>query len=409
MIRFLAITLFLFCCIIEISFSQGNFREGYVISLERDTLFGSVDYRGKSAYRICVFKEKNSKNVISYKPDQIWGYGFNNDKYFESKKSMDRTGDVLFYEVIVKGLVSLFRWEDTFFIEKRDDDLYSLTNDKKEVFIDNKRVLINSNKYIGTLNLVLNDCEEVRESIQKANLRERSLAELVESYNKCKRSEFTVFKNQKPWLKIRGGLSWGMSFSQVNFSDTDFTNSFLEGDSKTSKIMFAGVSLNVSSPRISERFSFLSEVIYNKVNYYSFTLVERAYSANRDYVTIELSQLKVPIGFRYTFLQKKLSPYIDFGVSGTFHLSNSSRWIHETESGNSVNTTLMNNVVPVKAYQLGLWAGFGIVKPISKKFDGMVGFRYEATDGLTKRAMPQNHEPSSIITNYHFVLGIKLK
>jgi hypothetical protein len=69
-----------------------------------------------------------------------------------------------------------------------------------------------------------------------------------------------------------------------------------------------GISLDVLSPRFSERISLHGDFLYLTSKYYNYSLFDNGFSAKRDYVTIELQQFKIPIGFRYTFPKRNFTP-----------------------------------------------------------------------------------------------------
>src|SRR5690606_36922518 len=85
------------------------------------------------------------------------------------------------------------------------------------------------------------------------------------------------------------------------------------------------------SPRISERFSFLVSALYSAPKYHSYTEILYLGATTMHWVDIELSHIKVPMGFRYTFPTRTITPYINVGLSTTFHLDSKSHWIERWE------------------------------------------------------------------------------
>jgi hypothetical protein len=67
--------------------AQGDFRKGYIITQERDSITGFVDYRfDKFASQQCVFKRTKKSSKEKYSPNQLYAYGFIGDKRFVSQK-----------------------------------------------------------------------------------------------------------------------------------------------------------------------------------------------------------------------------------------------------------------------------------------------------------------------------------
>lgn len=404
------IVLIISVCIAEFSFSQTDYRSGYVITNARDTLFGLVDYReGVKAYQSCDFKNSKEQTSITYEPGDIIGYGFENDKIFESREILikDQPSRIVFFEVIVRGLASLYKFEEMYFVNKSDSGLHVLNNEIKEVFIDGKRVLKRTNQHIGTLNIFLFDCAEIRARIQKIRLDEKELTNLIEDYNGCKGISSTTFKAKKPWVKVIVGVEGGINISKLNF-DTSPGYEHLTGDFEVSNSPMIGVSLDILSPRISERISFHGDILYLTSRYYNYSVFNNSFSSNRNYVTVELQQIKIPIGFRYTFPKRNFTPYFNMGISSTIHLSSNSKWVQELES-NSVVLTYNNEALTIKQNQLGLWGGLGVLKSINNKLMAFIELRYEQTDGISHNSFDIQADLKSKISNFQVIIGIRTK
>ena len=101
-------------CLSMCSFAQKNPVAGYIITLQGDTINGTIDFlsRGKSALA-CLFKADNEDEYTSYLPTQILGYRLaNNGVYFVSRKfPVDDKERWIFAEYILQGSVSLYRYE----------------------------------------------------------------------------------------------------------------------------------------------------------------------------------------------------------------------------------------------------------------------------------------------------------
>lgn len=393
----------------ELAFSQTDFRKGYLITNDRDTLFGMVDYReGNRSYYTCDFRNSKDGNAVSYEPADISGYGFENDKFFQSKevKLKERPSSIVFLEAIVKSdLVSLYEYESTYFIEKEKSGAMPLINETEEVTINGQKALKNSNQHVATLSMLLFDCPEIRGRIQNARLTEKYLSRLVEDYNRFKGKSSTTYKAQKSWARATIGLTTGLNISQLSFKHY-VGYEYLTGDFEVSNSPIFGISLNLASPRISERISFRSDVLYLESDYYKYSESTFSTSIKRNYVTIELQSLKIPIGFQYTFPNKKFTPYLNVGISGTKHLSSDSEWIQEVE-GIGGKESFTAEALEIKKGQLGIWGGFGITTSISKKLNTFLELRYEHTDGVSQSVIHGQKALQSDITNIQLFIGIR--
>ena len=202
----------LFISLSQLIFGQTDFRPGYVVTHDADTLHGLVDYNeGPNAYRICTFKTSKDDQSITYKPDQISSYGFVGDKLFTSRQITmpDKTSEHVFLEVILKGLVSLYKFNTIFWIDKAGQQLSYLTNESELTTIEGQRFARSSNQHIATLNMFLFDCIELRPRIERIQLHERQLSKLVHDYNKCQGVAVVNYKIKKPWTKFTAGLTSG--------------------------------------------------------------------------------------------------------------------------------------------------------------------------------------------------------
>lgn len=396
-------------CIAKIGLSQTDYRNGFIITNAGDTLFGLVDYRvGAKAYQSCDFKSSKDQTVVTYEPNNIVGYGFENDKTFQSRMITikDQPSKVVFLEILVSGLVSLYKLENTFFIEKEHDGLQQLVNETKIVSINGRDVIKKSNQYIGTLNILLFDCLEVKTKVQKVKLDEKSLTILIEDYNRCKGVVSISFKAKKPWTKTIVGITTGLNISQLNFG-YNLGYKHLIGDFEVSKSPTAGISLDILSPRLSEKISLHGDLLYLNSTYYNYTQYNESYSIERNYVTIELQQLKIPIGIRYSFPQRKFTPYFNVGIASTIHISSVSKWLQEVESNSVVNTNEYE-ALSLKNKQFGLWGGAGIFKPIvNNKLIAFIELRYEQTDGIAP--FYGSLTVDSKISNFQIFVGIRTK
>ena len=82
------IILFAIMAIISVvAMAQQNLRDGYVITLQGDTLQGVIDFRTASMNtKRCVFKQNGATEFKTYLPGEIDGYRFiNNGIYYVSK------------------------------------------------------------------------------------------------------------------------------------------------------------------------------------------------------------------------------------------------------------------------------------------------------------------------------------
>jgi len=117
-----------FLVIIQHLTAQTDFRDGFIVKLNMDTVYGQVDYRGDAlSAKVCKFKNNLITKVEEYSPYDIAGYGFIDGKNYVTK-TLDMGEEIkilqqkYFVEFLVKGLVNLYFYRDDkdhYFIEKQ--------------------------------------------------------------------------------------------------------------------------------------------------------------------------------------------------------------------------------------------------------------------------------------------------
>jgi hypothetical protein len=396
----------------NLCFSQSDFRKGYIITNKQDTVFGLINYKENTrAHKYCDFKESETKHITTYEPDQIAGYGFVGDSFFESRTidEQDKSLKRAFLEVLVKGQASLYKLNGVYWIEKDGHGFHKLTNETIETeTVEGRTVARSTNKHIATLNTLFFDCEELRSRIKNASLTAKSLSTITEEYNKCKGSPGKVFKANKHWIKASIGVAGGLNASRLAIKTTSRDHEQLTGTFETTFSPIVGLPFDLSSPRITERLSFNGAVFYSNSKYNRSTSIDERNYSETNYINIEIKELKIPFGMRYTFQIGKLRPYGMIGVSTTIHLNSNSIWIREITTYDVVKKFVQEPLL-IKENQFGFWGGAGIERPMGKKLNAFIELRYEITNGITPFMIDVNNTLESRITNFQILLGIKTR
>ncbi|WP_185154523.1 outer membrane beta-barrel protein [Fulvivirga sp. M361] len=345
-----------------------------MITLENDTIQGQLDYRSNSKnYESCIFKGEQGRT--EYYPNQILGFGYNNDKFFSAQRIKDS-----FVEVLVIGEISLYRSRGKYHIMK-DTSFFDLESIIEKVEINGKIGTKENNRWRGITSYLISDCLSNSNSIvSKLSLDEKNLTRLIVKYNKCRGAEYTEYKISKPWTKFDIGVTLGLSKSEIT---TDGSGSFSYLDNSYNSIdPSIGVLIAISSPRITEKIALQGELHFLKSNYSS--LVELKGSSTQFHDTfIDLTTLSIPLSLKYSFPEKKCGIYLQGGINYDHHLSSNTRLLSEQVSGNIVNTFPETTAFEVNDNQIGYWGGIGILKTY-KKLKGSVTIRYFQMSALNK-------------------------
>jgi hypothetical protein len=357
------------------AFGQNDFRSGFIITLESDTIQGQVDYRSNSKnYASCIFKSE--QGVSEYYPNQISGFGYINDRFFSSQII-----ESSFVEVLVRGEISLYKSRDMYHV-KKDTLLYDLVSTVEKVEIDRQVGMREKSRWRGILSYLVSDCLKNSNSLT-AEIRfdEEALTQLVVKYNKCSGQEFLEYKVSKPWVKFDFGATIGVSGSEIRRNDRASTYPFL-ADSYNSIDPTIGLITTISSPRITEKIAFQGEIHFLKSDYSSLVELKQPFNQYHD-IFIDLTTLSFPLSIMYSFPEKKYGFYIQAGINYDYHLSADIRLLSEQVDGNVINTFSERSVFDINNHQIGYWGGIGILKAY-QRFRGSLAIRYHQMSALIR-------------------------
>jgi hypothetical protein len=217
--------------IINLSFSvcigQRDFRHGYIITNNHDTLYGYINLKANyQNSRQCEFQRDIGAEAKTFFPNDIFGYKIENNKYYISKEvNLNGNNEKVFLEFLLDGIVDLFYLKELhgeyYFIEKLGI-LYQLSNETRQVVENNIVHEINSYQYIRILKLLFQDSPTTLKKVETTPFSYKPLIGISKSYHNdiCKDQacvDYTKSTNSNIWLETNLGLnfSWG-SFKSAN-------------------------------------------------------------------------------------------------------------------------------------------------------------------------------------------------
>jgi len=315
---------FLFCIVIKIQ-AQSDFIPGYIITNDFETIEGHVDYRGEIRNsNICSFKVNKDSEVIDYMPGDIFGYRYNNGKYYISKEiPFGDTTEIVFLEYIVDGIANLYYYREAngvhYYIEKDDIRLTELTNDLKYYQINGEKEISRpTQRYIGVLRAALSDCNEIQPDIDKAKFTHKSLAVIVEDYHNfvCQEGDVCInYQKELERTEFGIGITLGGQSGTLSYVDQKGWFEGVYSDFKNTSGFYPvfGLSLEIMSPRISNRITFNTNIEFGKVEYSgkSEENIGTMVIYNEMYKTSTF--LTGTIIINYNFPTGKIKPFIGIG------------------------------------------------------------------------------------------------
>ena len=272
--------------------AQTDFRPGYVIKLNKDTVRGEIYYRGDELMsEVCSFKINNKEKEIKYSPNDLVEYRFNKDKYFISKQV---NGKRVFLEFLIKGRINIYyfrddKGDDHYFIEKQGREMTELPYEEGIRYRNDTPYFYTSTKHIGILNFYLKDVPEFQPRIaQMVKFDHKILVKLAEDYHNkvCKDTSCIIFEKSIPWIKINLELTGGAVYypNSVYIDKNNFQ---------------AGILAHLWIPRVNEKLYFRTGVIYSTLK--SDSVKEAIY--------------KFPIQIEYIYPKGIVRPKLAFGIS----------------------------------------------------------------------------------------------
>lgn len=336
-------------------YAQSNYKEGYVITLENDTIYGWIDFRMDHINSVlCKFKERITEPEKVYHPGEIDAYRFINEgKYYVSRTvEIDSIEKKVFLEYLVQGMMNLYYLPDGngyYFFENKDGSLDAITKKPDEI-IDNSKLKVD-NRYKGMLAYVFRDCPPLSVESSDAGFDRKSMIDYTKSYHDqmCSSGEkCIIFENdyKKKFTKFDFSFFSGFEFNEIKL--LQIYDIYPPKMISFSPVIGAG--LNISSPRFMKSLNFIFDVTLSKI-------VGACDFTHSYYVTFSqfnFSAIKSNMcgGLEYIYHKGKIRPAINAGISYS-HLYN----IKSTIRNNSQAYT--NLILPPK-YSTGIKTGLGV-------------------------------------------------
>jgi hypothetical protein len=323
--------------------AQTDFRNGYYITHENDTVFGLVDYRGEVRNsQTCVYKKNDVDEPLKFNPAEIKAYRFNDGKFYISK--LINTGDeenTVFLEFLVNGITNLYFFRDVnnylYFLEDKKGNMLELSNKTITEEVEGKgEIQRNSNKYIGILRATFADCQEIQPQINNVGLGHKSLIEITKNYHNyvCDTEECIVYEKKVPSAKVRFAPVLKTGVANFHFDKGIFSNYTFDPE-----VYFGvGFLMNTVFPGINEKLSFEAELDLNKYNFHG-SYQEQNGSITEIYnVYLDLLSLQPTLSVKYTFPTGKIRPTVAIGTYADIFAGNDQKIVTVKQHQDTVYT-----------------------------------------------------------------------
>lgn len=336
MIKKINIIILLICFSIA-SYSQNKFKEGYIITLQNDTVWGVIDLKkeNKNAV-ICFYKTSaDDNNIVEYKPGDINAFRIDANRMFYVSKNItiNNQSQLVFTQFLVEGMMDLYYYRDKkldyYFFE--DEDLNVTEISTKLDYFESIKIK-RDRDYINKLNYVFRKQPELGKYIRGENVKGEQLKDddkiihlnrtnmimLTQEYHKracttgeeCSVFEYDYAKYY-PNFKLKPYV--GMQYFSYAWTDPELSDN---------KYLYPtiGLQASVSIPAITPSLSLLIDGALSRIASRDEKSQDNGYYAHYDFSSL-ITQWKV--GLEYKYIKSQIQPFVQGGVASAFLFSTS--------------------------------------------------------------------------------------
>ncbi len=348
------------------SFSQSNFKKGYIITNKNDTVFGLIDFRTDHTNSLlCKFKYFENVPDTIYKPTDISSYRFIEEgKYYVSRTvEIDKILRTVFLEYLVQGIINLYYLPESngyYFFENQKGEIISTTKNR-DVIVENNKIK-QDNRYKGVMSYVFKDYLPLAQETSKAEFDRRSMIEYTKEYHDkiCDSGEkCIIFENdyKKKFTKLDFSVYGGFEYNNIKINYDLIPEMY-------SYSPVVGAVLNISSPRVLKSLSLFFDLNMSGIAGACDYINNNPDSVSYNQYSYNGIKATLNSGFKYTYEKGNFRPSVEAGISKTFFLNMKSVQLTEYPDDSPVST-IENEVLPNQSI-VGIMAGVGVDYMIKK-------------------------------------------
>lgn len=394
--KHLIIVLFLFSFGATELLSQSDFRNGFIINNNNDTIYGLIDYRGNKANsRKCTYRADILSQDQVFTPDDISVYRFIDSKYYISK--LVKSGDEekkLFLEYLINGIVDIFYYRDKkgehYFVDNNSGQLHELMVDGDVMIVDNKSY-VQPEKYKWQLKAIFKDSPVITKKIEGVNLNQKSLVRISQEYHNevCSDQECIIY--EKKITKLKANLSYGalLGLNMLSIStliESDRPDYLTNSQFGINFLPSVGVFLKLNIPRVNEKISlqYEGQVSYMDLSTTNYFLDPSNFRGHTNEISFSQTTFNNSLSLKYEFPKGKIRPTFQVGFFTNYTLASKYHRSLEEQSEiiSSIHFTKEYDDSPFSGKVGGLNLGFGLKKFVFNDKEMFIDFRYQPGIGL---------------------------
>ena len=253
---------FLFLSIyLTATFAQGNFRRGFIITNEGDTVSGWIDFRTDARnMQVCDFRETETGATRSFLPGQIFGFRFYEEGKFHVSREIMISGipRTVFLEFILQGNKNLFYYIDTvpfenveyYFFEDATGRMIPVTRKPDEHITSSQRR--QDLRYRGVIRYIFQEHESIAQQTDNLKFNHQSMIDIARQYHDltCPIGEECIIFETKEDKNI----------NIYQFSVYSGTFTIFERGNSLRLAPVIGGRLNIFSPRYDNNLSYIVDL-----------------------------------------------------------------------------------------------------------------------------------------------------
>ncbi|NLF41397.1 MAG: PorT family protein [Bacteroidales bacterium] len=308
---------FLFLMTALNTFSQIRFQKGYIITNDGDTIYGELKNESNlNIYHYCVFKKDGVEK--NFGPSSIKAYRYEDNRHFESQII-----DTVFVEVLVSGKLSLYKYENSYYVQKNKEEVLLLQPGVTELMTVEIEQgyqrgyyegVFDDNKWKGILRYLVQDCEKVYKKVQHIDFNQRNLVNLANEYNDIMGQSGSDQRKGLPWAKVQFGIEAGITNTSLDLDFLSNTYYHLERSYSSNNPSFGAILL-IGFPRGTNHFGIQAEGNFTSSELISNIVKPNTLDTTFYLTKISLSTLNIPLMARYSFKIGNQDFYINGGLN----------------------------------------------------------------------------------------------
>lgn len=302
-------------------FAQSEFKDGYIITENKDTVRGFVEYtiniKNKNT---CSFRETKTGKITQYNSNQIIGYGLWNLQHFISTKIID---SVIIYqgfiEILIRGEVNLLYGNRHYYLLSNSNELTELINPNKTVISPVGDLKVSTGIYKNQIKNALSyRCQNLtKRDFERLNYNHSSLINIVEKYHDCIGSKSIKLNKEFDMLQVWIGFSLVSQHTTSNFESS--TGSF---NGLTARPVKSNIAFSIR-PSVLSQLPYVNKKINIGIEFGQFNYEHSSNfgkmittSIGSNYTTIiEFTNRKTTTFLRYNYIRNRISLFTDVGLS----------------------------------------------------------------------------------------------